>query len=109
MLSHTLLSYLSALGAHRGEQPGEALNPVSEQAASQIAESLDCIAEGLAVRRPISIHRDEEEALAKALEQLPEDMDDRPRLVQTELGLICRQLGPLRTLAAHLLNEGKVA
>ncbi|MDH4558210.1 TIGR01666 family membrane protein [Pseudomonas sp. BN417] len=109
VLSHTLLSYLSALGAHRSEQPGEALNPVSEQAASQIAESLDCIAEGLADRRPISIHRDEEDALAKALEQLPEDMDDRPRLVQTELGLICRQLGPLRTLAAHLLNEGKVA
>jgi uncharacterized membrane protein YccC len=109
VLSHTLLSYLSALGAHRSEQPGEALNPVSEQAASQIAESLDCIAEGLADRRPISIHRDEEDALAKALEHLPEDMDDRPRLVQTELGLICRQLGPLRTLAAHLLNEGKAA
>lgn len=109
VLSHTLLSYLSALGAHRSEQPGEALNPISEQAASQIAESLDCIAQGLADRRPINIHRDEEETLAKALEQLPEDMDDRPRLVQTELGLICRQLGPLRTLAAHLLNEGKVA
>ncbi|WP_375740971.1 YccS family putative transporter [Pseudomonas boanensis] len=109
VLSHTLLSYLSALGAHRGEQPGEALTPVSEQAAEQIAESLDCIAQGLADRRPISIHRDEEETLAKALEQLPEDMEDRPRLVQTELGLICRQLGPLRTLAAHLLSERKVA
>ncbi len=109
VLSHTLLSYLSALGAHRSETPGEALTPTINQAAEQIAESLDCIAQGLTDRRPISIHRDEEDALAKALEQLPEDMDDRPRLVQTELGLICRQLGALRTLAAHLLNEGKVA
>ncbi|AYF88990.1 YccS family putative transporter [Pseudomonas sp. JS3066] len=109
VLSHTLLSYLSALGAHRSETPGEALTPTINEAAEQIAESLDCIAQGLTDRRPISIHRDEEDALAKALEQLPEDMDDRPRLVQTELGLICRQLGALRTLAAHLLNEGKVA
>ncbi|WP_271410243.1 YccS family putative transporter [Pseudomonas sp. Q1-7] len=108
VLSHTLLSYLSALGAHRSDQPGEALTPLSEQAAEQIAESLDCIAQGLSERRPISIHRDEEDALAKALEQLPEDLDDRPRLVQTELGLICRQLGALRTLTAHLLNAGKV-
>ncbi|GLZ85118.1 TIGR01666 family membrane protein [Metapseudomonas resinovorans] len=109
VLSHTLLSYLSALGAHRSETPGEALTPTINEAAEQIAESLDCIAQGLTERRPISIHRDEEDALAKNLEQLPEDMDDRPRLVQTELGLICRQLGALRTLAAHLLNEGKVA
>ncbi|MDH4565831.1 TIGR01666 family membrane protein [Pseudomonas sp. BN414] len=109
VLSHTLLSYLSALGAHRSETPGEALTPTINEAAEQIAESLDCIAQGLTDRRPISIHRDEEDALAKTLEQLPEDMDDRPRLVQTELGLICRQLGALRTLAAHLLNEGKVA
>ncbi|MFG5861141.1 YccS family putative transporter [Metapseudomonas sp. CR1201] len=109
VLSHTLLSYLSALGAHRSETPGEALTPTINEAAEQIAGSLDCIAQGLAERRPISIYRDEEDALAKALEQLPEDMDDRPRLVQTELGLICRQLGALRTLAAHLLNEGKVA
>jgi hypothetical protein len=25
--------------------------------------------------------------------------------VQTQLALICRQLGPLRTLAAHLIKE----
>jgi len=25
--------------------------------------------------------------------------------VQTQLALICRQLGPLRTLAAHLLKD----
>ena len=35
-------------------------------------------------------------------------MDERARLVQTELGLICRQLGALRTLAAHLASGKKV-
>ncbi|MFZ6045946.1 YccS family putative transporter [Pseudomonas sp. CR3202] len=109
VLSHTLLSYLSALGAHRSETPGEALTATIEAAAERIAGSLDEIALGLAEKRAVSIQDDGEETLAKDLAQLPEDMDDRPRLVQTELGLICRQLGALRTLAAHLLNEGKVA
>ncbi|MNG34250.1 hypothetical protein D3C84_1206920 [compost metagenome] len=63
----------------------------------------------MAEKGSVSIHCDQEESLARALAQLPEDMDDRPRLVQTELGLICRQLGALRTLAAHLVNERKVA
>ncbi|MGF6693495.1 YccS/YhfK family integral membrane protein [Metapseudomonas resinovorans] len=109
VLSHTLLSYLSALGAHRSETPGEALTPTIEDAAERIAGSLDEIALGLAEKGSVSIHCDQEESLARALAQLPEDMDDRPRLVQTELGLICRQLGALRTLAAHLVNERKVA
>ena len=107
VLSHTLLSYLSALGAHRSETPGEALAPTVETAAERIAASLDEIAGSLTEKRSVSIQCDEEDALARDLAQLPEDMDDRPRLVQTELGLVCRQLGPLRTLAAHLLNEGK--
>ncbi|MHC5350297.1 YccS family putative transporter [Metapseudomonas furukawaii] len=107
VLSHTLLSYLSALGAHRSETPGEALSPTVETAAERIAASLDEIAGSLTEKRSVSIQCDEEDALARELAQLPEDMDDRPRLVQTELGLVCRQLGPLRTLAAHLLNEGK--
>lgn len=107
VLSHTLLSYLSALGAHRSETPGEALTPTVETAAERIAASLDEIAGSLTEKRSVSIQCDEEDALARELAQLPEDMDDRPRLVQTELGLVCRQLGPLRTLAAHLLNEGK--
>ena len=36
---------------------------------------------------------------------MPEDMDDSHRLVQTQLAHICRQLAPLRTLAAHLLKK----
>jgi hypothetical protein len=28
---------------------------------------------------------------------MPDDIDENQRLVQTQLALICRQLGPLRT------------
>ena len=48
---------------------------------------------------------DAEEALAADLEQMPDEIDEGQRLVQTQLALICRQLGPLRTLAAHLIKE----
>ncbi|MNP16843.1 hypothetical protein D3C76_1092520 [compost metagenome] len=57
----------------------------------------------------MAIHSDAEEALANALEQMPEDLDEHQRLVQTQLALICRQLGPLRTLAAHLIKENAPA
>lgn len=105
VLSHTLLSYLSGLGAHRGESlPAEAQQRLLGDA-GRLAESLDGIARSLAEERPVAIHSDAEEQLAGELERLPEELDDRQRLVQTQLALICRQLGPLRTLAAHLLKD----
>jgi YccS/YhfK family integral membrane protein len=101
-LSHTLLSYLSGLGAHRGEVL------LSESAlledAERLARSLEEIAEDLLAERPIAVHSDAEEQLAQRLEQVPEEADDARRLVQTQLALICRQLGSLRTLAAHLMK-----
>ena len=56
-------------------------------------------------KQPIAIQSDEEEALANELEQMPDEIDEGQRLVQTQLALICRQLGPLRTLAAHLIKD----
>jgi hypothetical protein len=50
----------------------------------------------------VTIHSDAEEQLAIALESISDNLDDSQRLVQTQLALICRQLGPLRTLASHL-------
>ncbi|MHA6494993.1 YccS family putative transporter [Pseudomonas borbori] len=105
VLSHTLLSYLSGLGAHRGEvlldeDPRQLL-----QSAECLAQSLDDIASKLATEQPVAIQSDAEEQLAKQLEQIPDELDDAQRLVQTQLALICRQLGPLRTLAAHLLKD----
>jgi len=110
VLSHTLLSYLSGLGAHRDTAlPAEVHEQLIEGAGQSLAKSLEEIANGLAARLPVAIHSDEEEALANALEQMPEELDEHQRLVQTQLALICRQLGPLRTMAAHLIKEGSPA
>ncbi|WP_152219608.1 YccS family putative transporter [Pseudomonas sp. SCB32] len=105
VLSHTLLSYLSALGAHRDRLPPAPSDTLISEAAERLTASLDDIAARLTEQRPVEIYSDEEDALAKRLEELPEDEDDAHRLVQTQLALICRQLTPLRTLAAHLLKK----
>ena len=105
VLSHTLLSYLSGLGAHRETRlPDEIREQLIEGAGLKLASSIDEIAQGLASKQPIAIQSDEEEALATELEQMPDEIDEGQRLVQTQLALICRQLGPLRTLAAHLIK-----
>ncbi|WP_415771934.1 YccS family putative transporter [Pseudomonas sp. LB3P38] len=106
VLSHTLLSYLSGLGAHRETQlPPDVREHLIDGAGVKLATSIDEIAQGLASKLPITIQSDEEEALANTLEQMPDEIDEGQRLVQTQLALICRQLGPLRTLAAHLIKE----
>jgi YccS/YhfK family integral membrane protein len=106
VLSHTLLSYLSGLGAHRETQlPPDVREHLIDGAGVKLAASIDEIAQGLASKLPIAIQSDEEEALANELEQMPDEIDEGQRLVQTQLALICRQLGPLRTLATHLIKE----
>ena len=106
VLSHTLLSYLSGLGAHRETQlPTEVREHLIDGAGVSLAASIDEIAQGLASKLPIAIQSDAEEALANELEQMPDEIDEGQRLVQTQLALICRQLGPLRTLAAHLIKD----
>lgn len=110
VLSHTLLSYLSGLGAHRDTQlPADVREHLIEGAGKTLAMSIDEIASGLANKQPIAVQSDAEEALAVELEQMPDEIDEAQRLVQTQLALICRQLGPLRTLAAHLIKETSAA
>lgn len=105
VMSHTLLSYLSGLGAHRDTVlPAEVREQLIEGAGSKIADSIDQIAQGLATKQAVTVQSDEEETLAGELEQMPDEIDENQRLVQTQLALICRQLGPLRTLAAHLVK-----
>ncbi|WP_421683383.1 TIGR01666 family membrane protein [Stutzerimonas urumqiensis] len=108
-LSHTLLNYLSALGAHRERLPDDASDALLDEATERLTAALGELAEGLANRAPVAIHSDEEDALAQRLEQVPEELDDAHRLVQTQLGLICRQLGPLRSMAAHLIRRERGA
>ncbi|MBA1262911.1 YccS family putative transporter [Stutzerimonas stutzeri] len=105
ILSHTLLNYLSGLGAHRESLPDDARDELLESAAQQLASSLDEMAAALQNKQPLAVHSEAEEALAQQLEQTSDDMDDAHRLLQTQLGLICRQLAPLRSMAVHLLKQ----
>ncbi|MNM69405.1 Inner membrane protein YccS [compost metagenome] len=108
-LSHTLLSYLSALGAHRAALPAELRGGLIEQTAEQLAAGLDEIARQLALRQAPSAPTLDEEARAGELEQLAEDLDERQRLLRTELALICRQMKPLRELVTQLLQPDSEA
>ncbi|WP_407314730.1 YccS family putative transporter [Pseudomonas sp. nanlin1] len=110
VLSHTLLSYLSGLGAHRDASlPQEVREHLIQGVGESLASSIDEIATGLANKQPVQVQSDAEESLASELEQVPEEIDEGQRLVQTQLALICRQLGPLRTLAAHLVKDSPAA
>lgn len=104
VISHTLLSYLSALGAHREALPEEARRQLIDQTAAHLADSLDEIARSLDENRPLQSRGETGEALAEP----PEEQDDRLRLVQTQLTLIGRQLGPLRALVGQLLPKGRM-
>jgi uncharacterized membrane protein YccC len=106
VLSHTLLSYLSGLGAHRDTQlPADVHDQLIDGAGATLAASIDEIARSLADKQPVAVQSDAEDALAAQLEQMPDDLEESQRLVQTQLALICRQLAPLRTLAAHLVKS----
>ena len=105
ILSHTLLNYLSGLGAHRESLPDDARDAMLEAASEQLAKSLDELASALQNNQSVAVYSEAEEALAQQLEQAPDDIDDAHRLLQTQLGLICRQLAPLRSMAAHLIRQ----
>jgi len=105
IVSHTLLNYISGLGAHRESLPDDASDELLDSAAERLAATLDELALALRENRPVEIYSEEEQALAQRLEQAPEDMDDAHRLVQTQLGLICRQLAPLRSMAVHVMKH----
>ncbi|MBA1273589.1 YccS family putative transporter [Stutzerimonas azotifigens] len=109
IVSHTLLNYISGLGAHRESLPDDASDELLDGAAERLAATLDELALALRENRPVEIYSEEEQALAQRLEQAPEDMDDAHRLVQTQLGLICRQLAPLRSMAVHVMKHSAKA
>ncbi|WP_426151553.1 YccS family putative transporter [Pseudomonas sp. DC3000-4b1] len=109
VLSHTLLSYLSGLGAHRGTTlPEDVRDELIGKVGERLAVSLDEIAQGLAERTSVAVENETEQAMAEQLEQMPEELDESQRLVQSQLALIARQLAPLRTMAAHLAQPAPV-
>ncbi len=102
-LSNTLLGYLSALGAHRAQSTLVDEDPVITAGHQQLQQSLSELAEALSKREAAS-PQEEEIALADALEQLPDDIDEKARLVRTQLALMLRLLPKLRTTAAEAIQ-----
>ncbi|WP_349611548.1 FUSC family protein [Halomonas sp. H10-9-1] len=90
--AHTLLNYLSALGAHRGESRG--VTPAESARAAALLAELDALAWALERREPI----DPGAALVAA-----EAASDT--LLGAQLELIGDQLAPLREAAARLIED----
>lgn len=102
-LSNTLLSYLSALGAHRAQSASVDADPIIDAGHRQLQQSLAQLADALD-RREAASPQEEEIALADALEQVPDDIDDKARLVRTQLALMLRLLPRLRGTAAEAIQ-----
>ena len=105
LLSHTLLSYISALGAHRENLAHAPTYLRLNQEAQLLADSFEQIAEQLIKRQPIEVDSEVEQKQSYRLRDLPEEEDDTLRLLQTQLLLISQQLGSIRTLAAQVLSK----
>ncbi|MGJ7529641.1 YccS family putative transporter [Variovorax sp. GB1P17] len=106
--SHTLLSYLSALGAHRAALPDSAQMAVLRTAAEGAIAALDALAAGLE-SGSVDGPRDtaSESAARAALAQAAAasgDADPQARTFHTELGLIWLQIDALRGHAREWLR-----
>lgn len=102
VLSHTLLGYISALGAHRHRVEEAEYDAGLMPVAHRLATLLEALATRLRERRPIGDLKAEQETLMAMLDQdaPPEDAPYRP--MQTQLRLICRMLGALGEAAERL-------
>ncbi|MDP9897874.1 YccS family putative transporter [Variovorax ginsengisoli] len=114
--SHTLLSYLSALGAHRAALPNAQRAAVLREAAESAAKALEALAAELQSGEPAA-PRDmasaaEEVAVRAALADVvgPDDESDQAaRLFRTELTLVWLQIDALRLHAREWLGKGEAA
>lgn len=107
VVSHTLLGYLSALGAYRERlQDHPVTDPYLEQVAVSLAKSLEEIADNLYRRQPVRVYSNEENTLVEALSAKDlNEVDDHLRFIMTQLTLISKQLPRLRSLAVKLQHQ----
>ncbi|HEX7990280.1 MAG TPA: TIGR01666 family membrane protein, partial [Stenotrophomonas sp.] len=101
-LSNTLLGYLSALGAHRARADAVNEDALVADGHRQLQQSLVALAEALSRRQPAEPQEDEI-ARADALEQMPDEIDEKSRLVRTQLALMLRLLPKLRAAAEEAM------
>lgn len=102
LLSHTLLNYLSALGAHREQLFQSESHPLAIEAARHAADRLEQMAQALKTRQPLPAEDGRSADLAQALEQWGDTLTDPLTPVLTPLVLVCQQLAPLRAACAQL-------
>lgn len=109
VVSHTLLGYLSALGAHRGTLMASAGDASIYAAARRLAGGFEAIAANLMSRQQIPDFQEEQRALQALFEQEPtmaqDDGDDARRVIQTQLSHIARQLVPMSEAADRVLTH----
>lgn len=107
--SHTLLSYLSALGAHRAALPDSAQMAVLRSAAEGAIAALEALAAGLDSGsvddpRDTAAEQAARAALAQAALAAGGESDPQARTFHTELALIWLQIDALRTHASEWLQ-----
>lgn len=106
VVSHTILSYLSALGAHRvALTDNNIIYDLLEKTTIAIIQALDEIADDLSQFKTVIQYNPAEQSLLQELEQLPDKMAEEVKLVFTELALIIKQVMRIRILAAKLQHQ----
>ncbi|MGA0572568.1 YccS family putative transporter [Variovorax sp. VNK109] len=109
VLSHTVLAYLSGLGAHRDKLPGGEMRDLALAAGQAISDELDAIAQPLARgQAPIPLTPDQEAEGRALLAQLRQDNPTAPesqRLMLTQLSLLARQMPLVRRSATSVAPD----
>ncbi|KPQ25890.1 MAG: putative membrane protein [Halomonas sp. HL-48] len=114
VLSNTLLSHLSALGAHRHRLAEDEDDSALVPAAKRMCELLDQLAEQLHNRQPVTPLSDQAEQLLVQLDEpgVAATQDSavvRYQPIQSQLRLIAHQLAPLSDAASRLTSTSKPA
>lgn len=101
--SHTLLNYLSGLGAHRQSLPEQTDDELLNEAKQHLTQGLEVLAQALRQHQNPGELALNEEALAIRLELAADSAkEDLSRLLYGQLALIARQLKALQETATPL-------
>ncbi|QIL81111.1 TIGR01666 family membrane protein [Diaphorobacter sp. HDW4A] len=110
VLSHTLLNYISALGAHRGKLEGAAQDGLLMSSGEMAVKEFHAIATALRAQGQFEPGLPDSatcDAAANALEEHAESTPESLRALLNQLALICRQIAPLRHVAGELARVAK--
>lgn len=100
-LNHAMLSYISALGAHRMQMDDDSIHELVSKAHRGIHEELDCLVANLDGTSP-SEQPNLEASLGKHLERWREEESSSARMVLQQLHLIYRMLPEMHQLTNEL-------